>query len=186
MSTATEQKTALIYIRVSTDKQAEKGIALPTQKDRCLEALKETEFTFDEDTDLYVDSGESARTMNRPAILNMLNRCKTDKDIGAVIVYDISRLARDRIDFAFIKKDFQKYNIQFISATEPIDSSPEGQILEGILSSVAEFSSTQSARRIRLNMLRKVKDGHWPQEHRTAIRTSKRSSQVEKIGGGLK
>src|SRR3989344_4228514 len=154
-------KKILVYLRVSTDRQAEKGIALPTQKDKCLETVKSTGYEFDENMDFYVDRGESARTMDRPALLDMLNRCSQDKSIGAIIVYDISRLARDRVDYALIKQELRKRKIKIISATEPIDESPEGQVLEGVLSSIAEFSSTQSARRIKLNMARKIRDGWW-------------------------
>lgn len=154
---------ALIYLRVSTDKQAEKGIAIPTQKEKCLDCLKTHVYEFDETTDLYTDRGESARTMDRPALLDMINRCETDKSVGAIIVYDLSRLARDRMDFAVIKQMLNKRNIKFISATETaIDESPEGQFLEGMLSTVAEFSSTQNARRVKLNMAKKAKDGIWP------------------------
>jgi len=126
----------------------------------CLAATP-TPYEFDETTDLYTDRGESARTMDRAALLEMLNRCEKDRDIGAVIIYDVSRLARDRIDYAVIKQTLKKRNIKIISATESIDDSPEGQVLEGILSTFAEFYSTQNARRVRLNMARKVKDGLW-------------------------
>ena len=153
---------ALIYLRVSTDKQAEKGIAIPTQQDKCFEYAREIGFDFDTETDIYIDRGESARSMDRPALIDMVNRCKTDRSVKAVIVYDISRLARNRIDFAIIKQGLDKKKIKLISATEPINDSPEGQILEGILSSVAEFFSTQNARKVRANMAKKLKDGYWP------------------------
>lgn len=152
----------LIYLRVSTDKQAEKGIAIPTQQEKCFECARDNNYIFDADTDIYIDRGESARTMDRPALLDMLERCKNDKTVKAIIIYDISRLARNREDFAFIKIDLRKHDIKLLSATEAIDGSPEGQVLEGILSTIAEFYSAQSARRIKFNMLRKAKDGIFP------------------------
>lgn len=59
---------ALIYLRVSTDKQAEKGLSIPTQQDRCLHYARENGFEVDLETDIYVDRGESARTANRPQL----------------------------------------------------------------------------------------------------------------------
>jgi site-specific DNA recombinase len=156
------ESNALIYLRVSTDRQAQKGIALPTQEERCLAYAHETGYRVDRNTGIYVDSGESARTMDRPALLDLLTRCKEDNSIRAVIFYDVSRLARNRLDFAFIKQALRKAGVSLVSATEPIDDTPEGQMLEGVLSTVAEFFSAQSARKVRANMRRKAESGGWP------------------------
>ena len=153
---------SLIYLRVSTEKQADKGIALPTQQDACFKCAQENDYTFNEQTDIYEDRGESARTMDRPALLDMLNRCEADKSVKAIIVYDLSRLARNRDDFSLIKVALRKNGIKLISATEGVDDSPEGQMLEGVLSSIAEFFSAQHGRRVKNNLIRKVKDGGWP------------------------
>lgn len=158
----TQQKgIALIYLRVSTGKQAEKGIALPTQQDTCFTYANREGYVFNEVTDVYVERGETGRNMDRPKLIEMLQRCDTDKTVKAVIVYDVSRLARDRIDFAIIKRDFKKRGIKLLSATEGIDDTPEGQMLEGMLSTIAEFFSLQHGRRVKANLLQKVKSGGW-------------------------
>jgi site-specific DNA recombinase len=152
---------ALLYLRVSTEKQAEKGIAIETQKVKCLEFINEQKLIINFETDIYIDAGESGRTKDRPALLLLLDRCKNDSTVKSVVIYDISRLARNRIDFAVIKQDFNKYGVNLLSATEPIGDTPEGQILEGILSSVSEYFSAHYALKIRANMLQKTKDGWW-------------------------
>lgn len=157
-----QESRALIYLRVSTDRQAQKGIALPTQEERCLAHAAEHGYEVNTKTDLYVDGGESARTMDRPALMDLLTRCKEDKSVRVVIVYDVSRLARNRLDFALIKQALRKEGVTLISATEPIDETPEGQMLEGVLSTVAEFFSAQSARKVKANMRRKAESGGWP------------------------
>jgi len=153
---------ALIYLRVSTDRQAQKGIALPTQQERCLAHATEQGYAVDGKKDIYIDGGESARTMDRPALMDLLAQCKEDKGVRAVIVYDISRLARNRLDFALIKQTLRKAGVMLISATEPINDTPEGQMLEGVLSTVAEFFSAQSGRKVAANMRRKAETGGWP------------------------
>ena len=157
-----EKGICLIYLRVSTDGQAEKGIAIPTQQDKCIEAARQYGYTFNPETDIYKDEGETGRNMDRAGLLDMLERCKKDKSVKAVIVYDVSRLARDRDDFSSIKVILKKQKIDLVSATEGINSSAEGQMLEGMLSSIAEFQSLQHGRRVRLNMLTKLRDGLWP------------------------
>lgn len=154
--------TALIYLRVSTDRQAQKGLSIPAQKERCLEYAKQNGYGVDETTDIYTDAGESARTANRPQFRVLWERCRTDKTVKAVIFYDISRLARNRIDFALIKKDLEQHGIRICSATEGTDKTPSGQMLEGVLSSVAEFFSLQNAEKVKSGMYQKLKEGWWP------------------------
>jgi site-specific DNA recombinase len=162
MSMLQNESRAIVYLRVSTDRQAQKGIALPTQEERCLEHAKSQGFLVDRKTDIYTDGGESARSMDRPALLDLLARCKKDKAVKAVIIYDVSRLARNRLDFALIKQTLGKAGVILLSATEPINDTPEGQMLEGVLSTVAEFFSAQSARKVKANMRRKAESGGWP------------------------
>jgi site-specific DNA recombinase len=152
---------ALLYLRVSTGKQKDKGIALPTQQEQCLTDARERDYFVDEKTDIYID-GKTGTNADRHALMDLLNRCKEDKSVKAVIVYDVSRLARDRIDFALIKQTLRKAGVKLISATEPIDETPEGQMLEGVLSTVAEFFSAQSGRKVSANMRRKAETGGWP------------------------
>lgn len=156
------ESRALIYLRVSTDRQAQKGISIPTQQERCLECAGEQGYEVDVKTDIYIDGGESARTMDRPALLDLLNRCKEDKSVSALVVYDVSRLARNRLDFAIIKQALRKAEVTLVSATEPINDSPEGQMLEGVLSTVAEFFSAQTGRKALASMRRKAEAGGWP------------------------
>ena len=153
---------ALIYLRVSTDRQVQEGISLLTQKDRCLAHAETLGYGVDEATDIYTDEGESARSMDRPALMDLLVRCKDDASVRAVVVYDVSRLARNRMDFALIKQALHKGKVAFLSATEPINDTPEGQMLEGVLSTVAEFFSAQSGRKVSASMRRKAEAGGWP------------------------
>lgn len=155
------ESRALIYLRVSTDRQAQKGISIPTQQERCLATATEAGYVVTK-KDIYVDGGESARNMDRPALMDLLTRCKEDKAVRAVIVYDVSRLARNRVDFALIKQTLRKTAVTLISATEPINDTPEGQMLEGMLSTVAEFYSAQCGRKVQANMRRKAEAGCWP------------------------
>jgi DNA invertase Pin-like site-specific DNA recombinase len=157
-----DSSRALIYLRVSTDRQKQKGISLPTQQERCLACAQGAGYDVDPKTDIYIEGGETGTNMDRPMLMDLLARCKEDKSVRAVIIYDVSRLARNRIDFALIKVPLRKAGIKLISATEPIDETPEGQMLEGVLSTVAEFFSAQSGRKVSANMRRKAESGGWP------------------------
>lgn len=153
---------ALIYLRVSTDRQAQKGLSIPAQQEKCLEVAIKRGYQVELESDCYVDEGESARTTRRRDFQLMLERIRNDKGVGAVICYDISRLARDRVDYySELKKETRKRGINICSATEPIDDTPEGQVVEGIMVTFAEYYSLQMGRKIKLGMLQKVKGGTW-------------------------
>ena len=81
---------ALIYVRVSTDEQADKGLSLPAQEEACLEYIKLKHLTIDPKKDVYIDAGESAKTANRPALQEMLSRCKKDKEVKVVLVHKLA------------------------------------------------------------------------------------------------
>ncbi|MBI2638153.1 recombinase family protein [Candidatus Peregrinibacteria bacterium] len=150
---------ALSYLRVSTGRQAEKGISIPAQREAIEKHAKAEGVTI---VGEYADEGESARTTHRDGLLDLLNRCKTDRTIGIVYMYDVSRMARDRDDYSYVKVELKRNGIKLISVSEPIDESPEGQLMEGILATFAEFRSLQDGRKVKLAMNKKASDGTYP------------------------
>lgn len=76
---------ALIYVRVSTDRQADKGQSIQVQIDRCLEYAKTNGYEVDVDTDIYADEGESARVSDRPQFKILRQRCREDESVAAII-----------------------------------------------------------------------------------------------------
>jgi DNA invertase Pin-like site-specific DNA recombinase len=72
-------KTAVIYLRVSTERQARKGgssegYSIPAQRDACLRKAKELGAEVIAE---YVDAGESARGADRPQLKAMLADLQT-------------------------------------------------------------------------------------------------------------
>ena len=66
----------IAYLRVSTDKQADKGISLEAQQDKAkaYASLYELELT-----EIIIDAGESAKTLDRPGLQRALSILKTGK-----------------------------------------------------------------------------------------------------------
>jgi site-specific DNA recombinase len=60
---------AIGYVRVSTDKQADRGVSLDAQmeKIRAMAVVQGAELV-----DILVDSGESAKNLNRPGMARLL------------------------------------------------------------------------------------------------------------------
>lgn len=142
---------AVIYCRVSTDEQAEKGVSLPAQESCCRAYCQRKGLRLQK---VFLERGESGRTTNRPALQKMLIYCtKNRKTLNSIVVYKIDRLSRNKNAYFALQVHLRKYGINICSATEPLgDDSPIARLLEGILASVSEFESDLVSQRTSLSM----------------------------------
>lgn len=127
----------VLYARVSSQRQAEKQLSISAQL-RALRAFaKEKGWTI---TSEYVDEAKSGRTANRPAFTKMLTAVKY-RDIDAVLVWKLDRLARNMEISTAIDAHFRKYGVKIISLHENIDDTPQGKLAARMFESFAEFYS---------------------------------------------
>ncbi|MCM1579005.1 MAG: recombinase family protein [Ruminococcus sp.] len=81
---------------------------------------------------IYQDNGFSGKNTDRPDFQKMMNDIKSGK-ISKVIVYKLDRISRSILDFSEMMDVFQKYGVDFVSATEKFDtSSPMGRAMLNI------------------------------------------------------
>jgi len=134
---------AVIYARVSSDEQADRGLSIPTQVKICRDFIERQGWSCVKE---YIDEGISGLKSNRPSFLEMLSDAQGGK-FDAIVVYSLSRFSRDRFDAITKKKLLSDIGVKIISATEPIDATtPEGKLLEGIIESINEFYSANLSR----------------------------------------
>ena len=131
------------YARVSSERQAEKDLSIPAQ----LKALRR--YALDRNWELvgeYIDEAESARTANRPKFKEMIAGARRkSKSFEVILVWKLSRFARNREDSVIYKSLLKKHGVQVISINEPVDSSAAGKLLEGMIEVIDEFYSTSLA-----------------------------------------
>ena len=153
---------AVIYLRVSSTGQVKtdydpEGISIPAQREACLRKAKDLGLTV---IDEYVEPGRSATEMTkREAFQRMLARVRAQGDVDYVIVYMLSRMARNRYDDAIVMADLRKRGVTLVSATEAVDDSPVGQLMHGILATFNEYQSRQSGADIANKMGQKARTG---------------------------
>jgi len=150
----------LIYVRVSTDKQAEKDLSLPAQVTACRQYASSRDWHVLEE---FIEPGASARTADRPELQRLLSRCReSTPKVDAVIVHKIDRLARNLADHVAIRSLLSKHGVKLVSVTENLDDSTSGQLVEHIMASLAEFYSANLGEEVRKGMRQKVRQGGWP------------------------
>src|ERR1035438_9085891 len=91
------------YVRVSTDKQADRGVSLEAQveKIRAMATVHDVELL-----DVIVDAGESAKTLDRPGMARVLEMVAS-RAVGMVIIAKLDRLTRSVRDLAVLLEQFQ-------------------------------------------------------------------------------
>ncbi len=153
---------AVIYLRVSSPGQVKtdydpEGNSIPAQRKRCENKAEQLGLTI---VDEYIEPGRSATEMSkRVAFQQMLARVRTARDVDYVIVYKLSRMARNRLDDAIVMADLRKRGVTLVSATENIDDSPVGQLMHGILATFNEYQSRESGADIAYKMGQKARNG---------------------------
>ncbi len=155
-------RRAVLYLRVSSKKQVTtdfdpEGISLPAQRKSCERKAEQLGLEI---VDEYIEPGVSGtETSRRVAFQQMLERIRTEKDVDYVIIYKLSRLHRNRLDEAFTMAELRKRGVTLLSATEHIDDTPTGRLMQGILSAFNEFRSAEDGADIAYKLGEKAKKG---------------------------
>ncbi len=136
---AVNEVRAALYARVSSERQAEKDLSIPSQ----LKALRQyADKQGWRVVEQFVDEAESARTADRPEFQKMIGLSKQkNRPFSVILVWKLSRFARNREDSILYKAMLRKHGVQVVSINEHIDDSPAGRMLEGMIEVVDEFYS---------------------------------------------
>jgi site-specific DNA recombinase len=150
---------AVIYTRVSTSEQAEKRSSLDSQAKICTDFAIGRDITIDR---IFREEGESAKTADRTKLLEMIKYCQDHRgEIKYVIVFKVDRFARRAEDHLMLKALLMKAGVQLLSATEPIENSNTGRLMETILAGFAEFDNGVKSERSSGGMKSRLEEGGW-------------------------
>lgn len=153
----------VLYLQVSTTEQARKegtaeGFSIPAQRDAASKtAHRMGAFVVKE----FVDSGRSGTSVNRPGLQRMLEYVE-ENPVDYVIVHKLDRLARNRADDSGINTRIRQSGVTLVSCSESIDPTPGGQLMHGIMASIAEFYSQNLALEVSKGIIQKLRDGGTP------------------------
>ncbi len=151
---------AVIYCRVSTERQARENDSLPYQRKACIEYCQKQGWEIAE---IFMEEGESAKTIDRPEFNRMIEYCRKNKrTVQVAVVYALSRFSRNTLDHKTVRALLSSFGVKLRSVSEPIDESPEGEFMEHMISGVAQYENRQRARRTVAGMKNKLENGGWP------------------------
>jgi site-specific DNA recombinase len=144
------------YARVSTDKQADRGVSLEaqTEKIRAMAVVHTAELA-----DIIVEAGESAKSLNRPGMQRLLALVDSAA-VNAVIVAKLDRLTRSVKDLCELLERFERRGVALISVAESLDtSSAAGRLVINIMTAVSQWEREAIGERTRDAMRHKRSNG---------------------------
>lgn len=150
---------AALYIRVSTQEQADEGYSIAAQTERLKAYCAARGWQVHE---IYVDPGFSGSNTDRPSLKKMMSDIK-NKKIDTVVVYKLDRLSRSQKDTLMLIEDvFNKHDVSFVSINENFDTSTAfGRAMIGILSVFAQLEREQIKERTSMGRIERAKDGYF-------------------------
>jgi DNA invertase Pin-like site-specific DNA recombinase len=127
----------IAYVRVSTDKQADKGVSLSAQRAKCAAYAELYDLEL---VEVIVDAGESAKTLDRPGLQRALALLKVGK-AEALLVVKLDRLTRSVRDLGdLVAGPFAQGKAALLSVGEQIDTrSAAGRLVLNVLASVSQW-----------------------------------------------
>lgn len=151
---------AAIYVRVSTEEQAENGTSLDTQREQSRAYVKARKWKFMgkfADEGVSGTKGESGRDG-----LRALMQGARDGTIDVVVVTKVDRFSRSIDHFSTMVKELDRLGVGFVSVTEGFDSTNlTGQLLRNILASFAEFEHGRITERMKEGKRKIAAQGYW-------------------------
>lgn len=157
-------KKAVLYLRVSTDEQAESGTSLETQEFACLRKAAEMGAQV---VEMYRDEGVSgALYLSREGLQKALSDIESGR-ANILIVYSISRLSRDVEHQQIILKRLKAAGARLVICDMPVEDTEEGELMFGISGTFAQYERQLIRKRTMDGRRRRAEEGRMPYRTRS-------------------
>lgn len=150
--------TCAIYLRVSSDRQAQEGDSIAAQRDAIRTYI-------DDRADLfcvgeYVDDGVSGTKVNRDELSRLLDDVRAGK-VKRILFTKLDRWFRSIRHYIATQEILDKYGVDWTAIWEPIydTTTPQGRLIVNQMMSIAQFEAENTGQRIRQVMEYKIKQG---------------------------
>lgn len=156
----TNTATAVIYARVSSVAQMQKGHGLGSQETRCREFARLKGY---EVAEVFCDEAVSGGLIDRPGMLAMLKYLKANRRAEhVVLIDDISRLARDMKAHLDLRDAIAAAGARLESPSIEFGEDSDSILVENLLASVSQHQRQKNAEQTRNRMRARIQNGYWP------------------------
>ena len=150
---------AIIYCRVSTKEQAEKGYSLDGQDKDCRKFAENNGY---EVAKVFIERGESAKTQDRTQLQKLIKySIENKKKLSTFIIWKYDRLARNLSDQTELVKKFSSIGIRVLSVTENNEDNSVGRLMRNIIGSFSQYENDVKSERTISGMKQAIQQGRW-------------------------
>ncbi|MGF1500310.1 MAG: recombinase family protein [Paracoccaceae bacterium] len=154
-----ESKKAVIYCRVSSAAQMQRGHGIESQETICREYARSRGLYVEQ---VFKDEGVSGSVLDRPAMKAMLKHLRRNKkDDTVVIIYDITRLARGISTHLALRTKIIEAGATLESPTMEFGEDSDSILVENLLASVSQHQRQKNAEQVSSRMRARVMNGYW-------------------------
>jgi site-specific DNA recombinase len=152
---------ALIYCRVSSERQKTDGHGLDGQEHRCREFAQQKGYEVEKVfSDSFSGGGDFTK---RPAMSEMISYIDSKPFNQYVVVFDdLKRLARDTEQHLKLRKAFDLRRVTIECPNFVFGDSPESEYVETIMAAGAQLERQQNRRQVMQKMKARLELGYWP------------------------
>lgn len=151
-------KRAVAYCRVSTNKE-EQLDSLESQQRFFEQYAIKNDFSLDR---IYADEGKSGtKIKNRIQLLQLLSDAELN-EFEIVLIKDVSRLARNTVDFLTSIRKLKMLGIKVIFVNYDQTSSDSSEFMLTMLSAIAQEESANTSKRVKFGKRQNAEKGKVP------------------------
>ena len=152
------RKRAMLYLRVSTGRQAANDVSLPSQRDITTAHCTTNNWLV---VGEYVEAA-SATDDRRPAFQEMIERaCEPDKPCDVIVVYSFNRFFRNGADMELTIRKLRKHGVEVVSVTQPTGDDHSRELMRQLIGVFDEHTSREISKNTTLAMRESAKQGFW-------------------------
>ena len=146
---------AVIYARFSSHSQTEQSI--DGQLRVCREYAERNKINIIGE---YIDRATTGTNDNRPEFQRLIADA-SKKEFEQILVYKLDRFSRNKYDNVVYKHKLAQYGVKVVSATEIINDTPEGALMEGLLEMFAEMYSKDLSQKVKRGIKESILKGNF-------------------------
>jgi len=152
---------AIIYCRVSSDRQVREGHGLEGQEARCRQYAENHGY---EVAAVFREAGVSGGIVEREVMQQMLDYLDAHGRGGeyVVLIDDIKRLARNLVGHFTLRKAISSRGASLESPSHRFGEEPEAVFVESIMAATAQLERDQNRKQVRNRMQARLEAGYWP------------------------